>query len=584
MIKKILISILTLFCTASIYADETVLYWDATNSKVISIVDGFTLTGASGKVQAGSNNIALNEKNYLVIKLSANNEFTITPAEHKAIKEVKLYVVTNDASTKSSITFDDESTSTTVESLKDYTSPTEVTKSYIDPVTSVKFKVGGKQVCLVAFVTYSDKRGVRGEELYAVKKNGTALTKDQDYTVDNSNFIITLAASHKSAAVPADGYYKLVKRITYVTDDTEDSDFDVNGFSKDGEYWVSSETAIYTQGSKYRVKVPVNSEAELNISTSSVEKMTGMKSYDTQIGKVTVTGANLTDGTYNITLDNTDIKVYPTTFTVKDGTVSQEVTVYVASYAATGTANIKFDYTPNSNLAKTCVAKYERAAKGETTRSDVTGSTTWDWTQTGATTIQLLEIDNYLTEPCKVGEGTLPWVLSEIGEINNNADFNSQALEVLCEYPVRDGKYFQGSHVYFWPAVDGTLQVIYSHTSSSKGTRAVRVEQDGALSTDKTDSQGSSQSSGGDLSKMRTSDTFDIEENAWVTISAKQIGTYEEPNKYPMLQIAKIIFTATGTAINEVNGDTGVKTKNVKVARNGQITIGDYNIMGQRVK
>ena len=92
--------------------------------------------------------------------------------------------------------------------------------------------------------------------------------------------------------------------------------------------------------------------------------------------------------------------------------------------------------------------------------ASVSAATTWDWTKVGSSLIQLKD-DTY---PTKASEDYI--VFANIKGINNNADFNSAALEVKCEYPVRDGKYFQGGFIKLNTTVAGLLTVTYSNTGN----------------------------------------------------------------------------------------------------------------------
>lgn len=90
------------------------------------------------------------------------------------------------------------------------------------------------------------------------------------------------------------------------------------------------------------------------------------------------------------------------------------------------------------------------------TLADVTESTTWDWTKTGETTIQLTDD----TTPSKTEE----FILSD--KIASTSDFKSDALKVVAEYPVRNGKFFQGGKVTFHTTVPGKVKVTFSNTGS----------------------------------------------------------------------------------------------------------------------
>ncbi len=88
--------------------------------------------------------------------------------------------------------------------------------------------------------------------------------------------------------------------------------------------------------------------------------------------------------------------------------------------------------------------------------ADVTAPTTWDWTKTGETAIQLTDA----TDIKKSDE----FVLSNL--IPSTEAFNSAALKIQAEYAVRDGKYMQGGKVMFHTTIPGTIKVKFSNTGN----------------------------------------------------------------------------------------------------------------------
>lgn len=88
--------------------------------------------------------------------------------------------------------------------------------------------------------------------------------------------------------------------------------------------------------------------------------------------------------------------------------------------------------------------------------ADVTGSTTWDWTKTGQTEVKLTDS----TTPTKSEQ----FIMSQA--VANTEAFNSAALLISAEYPVRDGKYYQGGYIKFHTTVAGTVKVTFSNTGN----------------------------------------------------------------------------------------------------------------------
>ena len=155
--------------------------------------------------------------------------------------------------------------------------------------------------------------------------------------------------------------------------------------------------------------------------------------------------------------------------------------------------------------------------------------------------------------------------------MNNDADFNSQALLFAGEYAARDGKYCQGSLLKFHTTVSGTLSVEYSNTgnrSKDEDTRILTVNGtkigEGSLRSDETVTESAISVEGGD-------------------VEISSVLKKDESVQY--IRIYKIIFTEdVVTAID--NAETEVKAE--KVIRNGQLFIEKngvlYNAQGSVVK
>ena len=592
MIKKLLFSLLALFSVVSTYADEAVMFWDTNDSKVASTVDGFTLTGES--LAKGNGSFDIDDIEYRAIKNSDGKQYTITsPSDYKLISNVTFYVTNNDDTKQTSLVELNGSTySDVVTSQKDYDNPTVISKTLSTAAKSVTFTFKGKQCCFAIAVTYTDTRTVTSQELSGVKHGNQELTPGTDWYL--SSYTITLSKSYKTSTTPDDDEYKLVKKITYDNSDIEYVDIDVNGFQLNTGMGYYYSTTAFAPSTAYIVAIPYDSDPQLKFITTSMDVM-NMPSYKKLIGTSRLTGANLSDGEYNFELSDADagISVSPLSFTVKDGKVvtpqydesgnitgyvdELDVKIYISENeygTAQSASNVIITAKYSETLAPECAVSFDRLAKGEhlTTPKEISDSYTWDWSKTGASEIKLEDYDTYATSPYEYEE----FVLSEISEINNNTDFMSDGIMVACQYPVRNSAFFQGILIKLHTTVAGKVQVIYSNTGNNNGTRYVYVngEKDTAGSTSSSDT--------------KTSKEFDVAAGT-VKITAKQFNTTTgelENDELVMLRITKVIFTADGTAIDEVNGGANANSdaKKVKVMKNGQIVIGNYNIAGQRVK
>ncbi len=161
-------------------------------------------------------------------------------------------------------------------------------------------------------------------------------------------------------------------------------------------------------------------------------------------------------------------------------------------------------------------------------QADVTADATWDWSQFGTTEI-------LLTDATPVKKDVDEFVLSNIVKYSFcdaiGADFgNAQQLLVAGQYPVRDGKYFQGSTIKFNTTVPGKVAVTYSNT----GTR-----DDEALRR-YLNVNGTNYGEGTMKTEFITTSDIDVAAGT-VTISGR-MGTDMEKAEY--LRISKIVFTA----------------------------------------
>ena len=200
--------------------------------------------------------------------------------------------------------------------------------------------------------------------------------------------------------------------------------------------------------------------------------------------------------------------------------------------------------------------------KAATELASISESTTWDFTKTGATTIQLSET----TLPTKTQEFVYADLLTTPDE-----SFNAAALAGIQEYVVRDGKFAQGSQLRFVTTVPGTLEVVYSNTGNrtDEGDRRFLVVNGEKIG------EGS----------MKSNETV-TESN--IAVAAGEValtGLLKKDESAQYLRFYKIVFTKSEeTAID----NAAVDTKAVKVIRDGQVIIlrdgKTYNALGTEVR
>ena len=197
----------------------------------------------------------------------------------------------------------------------------------------------------------------------------------------------------------------------------------------------------------------------------------------------------------------------------------------------------------------------------------VSESTVWDWTKAASVN----EIKFTDTTSPKKNERCL---LANVAGMNNNAEFNSQALLFEGEFAVRDGKYCQGQLVKFNTTVAGYVSVEYSNTGNrDEGQDLERILTvngvkigEGALRSDAIVKEINIPVEAGD-------------------VALSSVLKADETVQY--IRIYKVTFSL-GEIIPEGIEDIDASVKAVKIISNGQLLIkkGDvfYNAQGIVVK
>lgn len=291
----------------------------------------------------------------------------------------------------------------------------------------------------------------------------------------------------------------------------------------------------------------------------------------------TLSGANLTAGTYNFNVPNlAGLSVNPTSFTVDSkGTVNQEVTVTYTSTKDVAKASANITATVG-DLTATVAVNYQSRATAYT-QATVTEDATWDWSA--------------LTETVQLTDETSPKKGDEylLADVDDRIDFkdafgDATALVVDLEYPSRAG-YAQGNAIKFKTNRAGKLAVDFSNTGGNRPYRYLQVN--GTSTTFKSATQ----------DKVSATE---IEVPAGEVVISGYIEDATDPQTKDGdvvgaagLRFYKVVFTATGepediTGINTVAADaaqTGavkkyVDGKQVVIIKNGK----KYNVAGALIK
>lgn len=177
----------------------------------------------------------------------------------------------------------------------------------------------------------------------------------------------------------------------------------------------------------------------------------------TRTASFTLTGKNLQNGTYNLTVPTVEgLSVEPTAFTVAEGAVNQEFTVTYTSEADVPASEAVIKAAIGETEATVTVNYKSRANAYEQTV--VNQATTWDWTELKGTVELTAE-----SVPSRTDE----FVFRELEDQINFGNFDAQSIVISStQFPVRDGK-FQNGTIKFKTSVAGVISVDFSDTGSS---------------------------------------------------------------------------------------------------------------------
>lgn len=186
----------------------------------------------------------------------------------------------------------------------------------------------------------------------------------------------------------------------------------------------------------------------------------------TKSSTFTLTGANLTNGSYNLTLPNlAGLSVEPTSFTVADGAVNQEFTVTYSSNVDV-TASTAMITAKVGDLSAGVTVNYS-AKTVPTTLQSISEATSWDFdtdvTYSGKADYTMTDTEKEI-------------VYADYDQLSYKATFNASALAFKGKYPFRNSnkKFAQEGTLKFNTTVPGTIVVKFSDTGSGASATAVK--------------------------------------------------------------------------------------------------------------
>lgn len=171
---------------------------------------------------------------------------------------------------------------------------------------------------------------------------------------------------------------------------------------------------------------------------------------------VTLSGKNLTDGEYTVTVPNVaGLSIEPASFTVAEGVVSQEFTLTYSSEVEVAPAVASFKFQTGEKEAELAVSY---SSKGSLTAlKAVSDDTEWNFEQ--------------LTETIELSDQTVPtssdWVVyADFESINFPEGFKANSIAFKGQFPTRNKK-AQAGTLKIKVGEPGTLSVDFSDTGAS---------------------------------------------------------------------------------------------------------------------
>lgn len=265
---------------------------------------------------------------------------------------------------------------------------------------------------------------------------------------------------------------------------------------------------------------------------------------------------------------------------------------YIGSDAVEGATSAKFEFIPDAigSYSISCNASNENNSEAASSnvitltvterpvleQVTVTDHTTWDFSK--AASVSQIKWEGDLKDAA-------PVLLANVDGMNNDDNFNSQALLFSGEYPIRDGKYCQGPHLEFAINAPGLLTIEYSNTGNRSAAEGETEGQEALRRFLTINGQLVPGDAGSMKSNVNTTTANIAVEPGNVVISgAMPYGA--DPTAAQYIRIYKVIYQRTGWPTAVENADAAMKA--VKVVRNGQLFIEKngvlYNAQGAIVK
>lgn len=256
-------------------------------------------------------------------------------------------------------------------------------------------------------------------------------------------------------------------------------------FSTDGGNTWSEEATQPNDGNKADHDIAVKVSIPSNANGFRVVRRAGTSTHINSITLTLGSSTPSTDPVSSVTLAGPEA-VYVGQTASYTASPDQKATAYkwtVDGIEQGGATSVLFEYSPavgtyaiqafakndyNSDWVASNTINLVVSEKTVLEQVSVSATTVWDWTKAGTGSIEWKDD----TTPRKDKDTVL---LANVEGINNNAEFNSQALRFAGQYPIRDSKYCQGPWISFKTTVAGYVQVEFSNTGPKDVARYVAI-------------------------------------------------------------------------------------------------------------
>ena len=210
------------------------------------------------------------------------------------------------------------------------------------------------------------------------------------------------------------------------------------------------------EGITYKVVVPVDVTPALALDVTEGTAAIAGKTGRSKEFTVTLTGANLSNGEYSVTVPAVDgLTVTPAAFTVAAGEVNETFTITYASDADVAEAIANIDFTVGTTTATFALTYSSVAWVEPTALEDVTESITWDFASIVVTENVALSASEYT-------------IYSAL--VSSTATFDGAKIAGKGQWATRPSSdnFFQGDGLKFHTTVPGFVKITYRGTGSQK--------------------------------------------------------------------------------------------------------------------